>query len=343
AADEAQRVDPASPVAQELVVAVHAELGKLAELEQAHALRARQRGQALALLDQGEAALAAGDLDGARRAFEQALAFDGGSERAQDGLVHVVQRAEARDREREEQARRARLRELREQAAEALEEARARFARGELPGEVRDRYLATMEHLRQGLFLVPGDPDATAELRRTAREFSVVLVDQGNPELAGFILRIGGVESGDAGRAELPRDPHVAVVEADRVNVRQAFGGVVNFLPTRAFDRLRAYVRSQGDRYRFIVDVRSEVVTRGVHPQVFATGLRVRMEDRQAGTVSAPVDIPFQGGPYLRPVVVSPQGPRLVRPFDEAQGLDAARYVKQVEAAVQNLLQRARR
>jgi hypothetical protein len=67
------------------------------------------------------------------------------------------------------------------------------------------------------------------------------------------------------------------------------------------------------------------------------------MEDRVAGTVSAPVDVPFQGGPFLRPVVVSPQGPRLIRPFDEAQGLDAARYVRQVENVVQGMLQRAKR
>jgi hypothetical protein len=118
----------------------------------------------------------------------------------------------------------------------------------------------------------------------------------------------------------------------------------VNFLPTHAFDRLREHVRSQTDRFRFAIEVRSDVVTRGVHPQVFVTGLRVRMEDRVSGTVSPPVEVPFEGGPFLRQVNVSPQGGRLVRPFDDAQGLDAERYVRQVTALVQGLLrERGRR
>src|SRR5690606_7217933 len=143
------------------------------------------------LLEVAAAALAADDLDAARRAYEQALAFDGADQRAQDGLVDVHERAEARAQEAALSERRARLGELRARAAEDLAEARARFARGELPGDVRDRYLSAMGALRQGLFLLPGDVEAQEELQRVAREFSVVLVDQGNPELAGFILRVG--------------------------------------------------------------------------------------------------------------------------------------------------------
>jgi hypothetical protein len=175
-----------------------------------------------------------------------------------------------------------------------------------------------------------------------------VLIDQGEPELALFIIRIGGADPDDRTPVELPRDPHLAVVEADRINIRRAFGGgSVHFLPSSVFDKLRNYVkaaqanRPDPARFQFVVEVRASAEVQNGTTRVVVSGLRVQMFDTRAGTRSKAEDVRFDGGPFLRPVVVNQQGVRLVRPWSEAQQLDSARYVKQVEGIVQRLLQGA--
>src|SRR5690606_31184068 len=130
-----------------------------------------------------------------------------------------------------------------------------------------------------------------------------------------------------------------AVIEASRVNVQRAYGGVVRFQPTKAFDVLRQWIkRLPQHRYQVLIEVRSQVVTRGAHPQVTAEGLWVRIVDLRTKTQRPPIQINFVGGPYQRRVSVDSQGRRLIGPFDMSIGLDARPYVAQVERAVHDIL-----
>ncbi len=398
----AQRLDRERRDALDALSRVHQELGKLQELEQAALLAAKARMQAQALTAEGAALLEEDELHDARRAFEQALAFDGTSPEARDGLLaverrlaeerqrkeqeerqHNVQRllraatdalkqgdleqarvryiqalafdgsnADARDglvqvyklserkaRREEERKRERTVQALMVKAQDALELGRQQFQAEELPTTVRESYFSAMEALQQVKFVDPGHASATKLLQRAAGEFSLILLEQGYPELSQFILRIGGVD--DAGRtaAELPRDPHLAVIEASRVNVQRAYGGVVRFQPTKAFDVLREWIkRLPQHRYQVLIEVRSQVVNRGAHPEVTAEGLWVRIVDLRTKTQRPPIQINFVGGPYQRRVSVDSQGRRLVGPFDMSIGLDAKTYVRQVEQAVYAVL-----
>ena len=225
-------------------------------------------------------------------------------------------------------------------AKSQLEDGRTLFRQGANPGAIRERYLLCMETLKSALVLESSYPPAATLLQRVAREFSLILVEQGYPELAGFMRRIGGVDPHDDFRRSLPRDPHLVLLEADVVVIRRAFGGVVRFQSTTAFDTLRRWIESQKVRWRFRIEVRSHVVP-GLHPQVYATGLRVRLEDPAAGTRTAWTDVAFKDR-YLRPVVVDSQGRRLVRSFDRAHRFDGATVIKKVEGIVQSMVQRAK-
>ncbi|MCO5166464.1 MAG: protein kinase [Planctomycetes bacterium] len=331
-----------SPDAQPLLLRVEEGLVAERTREVQAELERREAEQAARLVERAAEALARGRLEEARTAFIQALGFDGKSEAARKGLLEADRALHARaEAARAEEARRERVRRVRrsqEQARAALARARELDRAGASEREVREQYLAALDAHNEALFLLPDDPGARQEKVAVARELAQRLFEDGHQELAQFVLRLAGAEAEAAGAGLDPlRDPDLVVIEADRVRIAHAFDGPVRFLPSRAFDRVREYVRSFRGRYRVVVQVRSEA-TRGNPPRVHATGLWLRVEDRQNNTVHPTIKLEFEGGPYVRPVTVDPSG-RTVTPFERTLSLDTERYVREVEAALRRLLE----
>ena len=298
-------------------------------------LKERDRREAARLVEQGDRARAAGQLERAATSYAQALAFDGRSQAAQKGLLEANEALRGR-----EQASRAK------EAAALLQRARTRTAearglfRQDPDGvRVREAYLAALEDLQRAVLLAPELEAAQQERSKLASEAALVLREQGAYELADFLRRFGGALPEEEARTELPRDPHLIVSEADQVSIRRAFGGPVRFEATREFERVREWLQKKGDRYRAVILVKSEA-TAGFPPQVLVRALWVRLEDRRAHTVSAPVKIELSGGPYRRLVSVDAHG-RIVSSFGRATHLDAERWVREVEETVQRLVAEA--
>jgi serine/threonine protein kinase len=410
--EKAQSLDPTSREAVEALFEVASELGQLAEIEREAAVREESRGQCKRYVLEASKALDADKLQEARRSFEQALAFDGSSESARDGLVEAQRRLDERQRrlknadeaqrlEREQAELKAKVRSLLERAsralkagkiadartayiqalafdgrnreaqkgvvevyrreeaakrraerrrdlerlegalregARALELGRRAFRQSKDPAEVRERYFAALEAVRKGLVLSPTHRPARQLLHRISAELSLILIEQGYPELADFVRRIGGVPKQTV--AELPTDPYLVVIEASVVNLRATFNGApVSFVPTKVFDPLRKQVQAEtGERVRVRIEVRSRVQKKGLNTEVFIVGLYVSLEDRIKKTRKKVGELPFKGGPYRRIVQSDSRGRRIVRPFDQSRGLDPRPYVKQIEGMVSKAL-----
>ena len=94
-----------------------------------------------------------------------------------------------------------------------------------------------------------------------------------------------------------PSDPHLVVEEAERTSIRRAFGGVVRFEPTRAFDSLRAWVRKESPGSRIRIQVKSAIQP-GFPPKVLAKGLWIRLEDRERNVQE--LEAKVLGWPHLQ-------------------------------------------
>ena len=299
------------------------------------ALQAESRAAAERLVREGDQHRAAGQLEKARTAYAQALAFDGASRAAQKGLVDTDR--ELRARERTSRTREAE--QLIRRAREKLEEGRRGFRADPDGLKVRDAYLFALDDLHRALLLDPESEAAKAERAKVASELVLVLREQGANELADFLRRFGGFIPETRVDVSLPRDPHLAVIEVDAVSIRRAFGSSVRFEPTRELDRLRERVQKRGDRWKVEVQVKSEA-TPTIPPQVLAKGLWIRLEDRQARTVTPWVKLEFQGGPYTRPISIDAHG-RVVASFGRSRNLDAERWVREAEETVERLIAEA--
>ena len=403
----AQQLDGASREAVQALLDVASELGQLAEAEREAAVQARNRAECARLVEQGSAALEQKELEEARRAFEQALGFDGSSRPARDGLLEVERRiarrrrleeesAERERRAKEDRERQAKVRsylaearqaleagkleaaqvgyikalafdganreaqqglvevyrreegrkqreELRErrgrldaflrEGSQALEQGRRALRGGRDPSDVRERYFAALESVRKGLLIDPSHRPARQLLYKIAAELSVILIDQGYPELSTFVRQIGGVPQ-DL-EVELPRDPVLEVVEASAVNLRSAFNAAIVFQPTRVFLPLRQKLtKLSGERFRARIEVRSQVAKKGLNTEVYIEALWVFLEDNVKKTKKLLGKIPFEGGPYRRIVQLDSSRRRIVRPFDQARQFDAKPYVARVEGLV---------
>jgi len=409
--ERAQRLAPDDRRAVEGLVAVAEELGQLTESEQAEALRARDREAWATKVEEGRMALLEGELEIARRAFVQALAFDGRSPEAREGLLSVERqlaqvrreaerKAEAARRAEDARALEARVRKLLGSARGALEAGRLEDARvafiqalafdgsntearegllalyrreqeaarredkrerreqiqgylkqaiggrdagreayrgGEEPEAIREHYFAGLEAVRRCLLIDPEHRAALTIRGEVSGELGSILVEQGLPELAGFVRRLGGLKADD--RTSPPVDPHLAVVEASAVNLRQAFGSAVLFQPTRVFRGLREEVKRQGgDRYRVRLEIRSRIDNSSRTPIVYLEGIWILLEDQARKTRQRLGPVRFEGGPYVRIVQVDSRGRRVVRPFDQSRGFDARPALRKVEALVLDAL-----
>jgi serine/threonine protein kinase len=333
--EEAQRMVPA--VSQEDLSRVLQELGKLQELEQSRAVALAQTQRAKGLVAEGQSKLQAHELEDARRSFELALGLDGSNVAAREGLV-LVERALREQEELRAQAKRVeQATELREEAQRARELGKARYGQGELPDKVQEAYTSAIEALRRSALLKPDDPLTKEVLKEVSREYAVILIDQGQLQLARFVRRIGGLPERDPNPPPLPRDPHLGVIEVVGASASAAYGSPVVFQPTRSFDALRAFVASQTSSLRFEIRVLGSVKREGIHPKVYCRGVEVRMFDRRKNTVSPPKRILFDRA-YLRPAAVDPQGRRVFRPFTQAQLLNPKPYLARIRGLIQQMV-----
>ncbi|MGE4142982.1 MAG: protein kinase [Planctomycetota bacterium] len=358
AAQRALRLDPAHAAARKLLGDALAGLATLAGEERRQALAKERRARAQALLGQAEQARQAGDLDLASSRFLASLELEpspaareglGAVERARAERARAAEQAEA---ERLAEAGRARLRERASAATTAGRaarvEAQQRFAAGELPERVRERYWEALERLRLAEDLSREDAAGARALREelqgAAREFAAVLIEQGHPELARFIRRVGGLSPDDDREVELPRDRYCGLVETAAVEARRAFGTVVVFEPGTGLDLIRGWLHQElGERRRIYVEVSvlSDIDKSGPHPVLLLTGLAVRLHDKDRGTVSPPRRLDLER-PCLRPAKVDGLGRRRIPPFERSQGLPADDLLPRLVKLIQELVREAR-
>jgi serine/threonine protein kinase len=285
-------------------------------------------------------------LERGRVVLERAQEVDPNSSEALDALIALHEELGklkelrlARDRRAED---RRLAQELVTQAQRERAEGRRAFIAREEPEVVREPYFAALQDLQRALLLVREDPTATEELRSLAAELAAVLVDQGQPELSRFVLRLGGMNPNERVQAKAPRDRHLAVVESSGPSIRQVLGGRhVRFKRTTAFEPIRQWIASLGDRFLVEVELRSQAEREGTLPVVSLVEVWVRLEDRGLGTISPPTKLVLEGGPYRRRLAVDSQDRRIVGGLSETQDLDLPALVEQVRAAAKKLIREA--
>ena len=201
-----------------------------------------------------------------------------------------------------------------------------------------DAYFQALHHYSRADAYDPRLPTAGAETERTVQELGAILRDDGQVAFANALYRFYGLDPKRAPAQRPPSDPHLVVEEAERTSIRRAFGGVVRFEPTRAFDSLRAWIRKEAPGSRIRIQVKSAIQP-GFPPKVLAKGLWIRVEDRERKTISAPRRLEFEGGPYFRIVRVDSRG-RVVLPFDRASTFEAGPYVEEAREIAKDLLRK---
>ena len=214
-------------------------------------------------------------------------------------------------------------------------EAQAAYRTGRDPVAVRQLYFKAIEELRGSLRHVPDFKDALHEQQGLSREFAAVLVDLGYPELAEFVLLIGGTKKLETGQQALPRDPILHVVEADKVTARHRFGGRVFFRPTQAFATLRAELARRAPNLSCTLRIRTEIAGDG--GRILRLGIKaieVQVGDRVAGTVRPMVVVPCEGEGSVRPVSLDTRGFRVVAPLEQTRNFDLKRLLAAVRKAV---------
>jgi serine/threonine protein kinase len=308
--------------------------------ERQQARRWRDEAKARALIEEAREAYGAGDLSRAKAAFLQALAFQGGNEVAQEGLM-VVDRALQKQRSATERGKRRRSADnLRSRGRALMSKGRTASGRGPAgDARARESYFGALVAYDKALAFVPGDRSLREEKLRAVREVATHLRSRGQNEFADFLLRYGG--GGDQDEA-IPAQPDelVELREADHSALRAAFGGPVRFQSSAPFPRLRTYLEEREGRFRVLLQVRSRA-SGDKPPKVLATGLWVRVEDTATRTVFPLEKLTFSGGPYPRRVMVSPSG-RVIGPFDQAHSLDVRRLEERVLAIVRRRVDAAR-
>jgi serine/threonine protein kinase len=215
-------------------------------------------------------------------------------------------------------------------------EAQAAYRSGADPVAVRKLYFKAIDELRGSLRQVPDFKDALHEQQGLSREFAAVLVDLGYPELAEFVLLIGGADNKlDTAQQALPRDPVLHVVEADKVTARHRFGGRVFFRPTQAFAALRAELARRAPNLGCTLRIRTEIAGDG--GRILRLGIKaveVQVGDRVAGTVRPLVVVPCEDEASVRPVSLDTRGFRVVAPLEQTRDFNLKRLVAAVRQAV---------
>jgi serine/threonine protein kinase len=305
--------------------------------------KAKNADEAKKLIASGQADLLSLDHVAARADFTKALAFDGKNQDALDGLrdAEKLERDVATATERAHKQ--AEADGLIAKGNEALERGRELAKDGADPAQVRDAYFEAMELFDRASFLTPAavskkkKADAAAELGTLAR-------NQQDWGLAQFLFRIAGTsaEAATSDETQPVEQDCLVVQEADRFNVQRAFRESLSFdeKATKEFLRdVRALFEPRKDRFRLLVDVRSNAVP-GPNPVVYLLAVQLRLQDLKQNTTSAPEEIKFEGSGYQRIVVAAPEG-RMVPSIDKALANDAPQVLQRIKDRARAMLEKA--
>ncbi len=219
-------------------------------------------------------------------------------------------------------------------AEAALREARAAFVAGEPASTVRAAYFAALEHVATAAELAPSHGGAGEALEEVGAELATVLIHSGQAALAAALRHALALPDGPVA---LPRDQHLEVVEVDRVTAARALGGELELSPSRALAALRQRIRAEAPSRRLRVEVRTDVARTDAGARLLLRALVLRAEDRTAGTIGPPRELPVDP-PRERRVQLEPDGRRRVAPWEESVNLDAAALEARVVAAARELL-----
>ncbi len=296
--------------------------------------QAEQRSATLA--NQAEQYASRGAFAPAFQTFLDALAANPKSQEARDGLARLrALEAKTSSEGSAPDTRKQFQREL-SKANEALIHGRGLYKKGEEPDQIYAAYLFALKALDRASFYDPQSAAVQRERIKVAQELAAILRDHGQTEFAAVILSANGISPETATPAQVPVDAYLVLEEAERVNIRRAFGGSVRFEPTDpAFVKLRTWIKSQGERYRIVIQVKSKI-KKGFPPAILATGLWMRLEDKISKTKSASKRITFAGGPHKRLVRVTARG-RIVLPFTRINVL-RKRYVPEAATMAREML-----
>ena len=309
--------------------------------ELASAAQRARASEAQALRAQARSYLDAEDYAAAEARYTDALALEPAHPEARSGLRAALLGGASRGPAPSAAADEGAAARRRRASLEAAERHAARGRRlyaseGDYEGAI-DAYFQSLHHYGRADALDPQMPSAGEATQRLLGEFVAILRREGEASFAALLLRFYGLEPARVPLLEPPLDEHLVVEEADALQIRRTYGGAVRFVPERRFAPLRAWLKEQGDRYRIQIQVLTRIGPEQP-PQLYARGLSLRLEDREARTLSAPLKFEFEGGPYQRIVRVDARG-RQVLPWDRSHPLDAEAYADQLIRAAKELVQ----
>ncbi|MBL4848022.1 MAG: hypothetical protein JKY65_21105, partial [Planctomycetes bacterium] len=301
--------------------------------EAANAVLAARKERAKTLRNEGRAFLRRGKRDRAKARFLDALALNPQDSEARQGLISSLGEAPRAVGGTEDANARRRGASL-EAGQRHAERARELYVAERDYEQAIDAYFQSLHHYGRADALDPAMPTAGKGTRDLLIEFCSILRKEGEASFAALLLRFYGLNPSQDLRLEPPEDDYLVVEESSGLQIRRAFGGPVRFLPSHRFDALRTWVKKRGKRFQVQIHVKTKIGTERP-PRLYAESITIRVEDRQAKTLSAPVKAAFVGGPYQRVVRVDSRG-RVVLAWDQSQRLSPAPYAQKLILAAKN-------
>jgi tRNA A-37 threonylcarbamoyl transferase component Bud32 len=274
------------------------------------------------------------------RAEESRLAVEEKRKAEEEKRKHQNERRQELERKRAQKIRSVKEVDLARTRLKAGKEA---YLRGDSTLAVLDLHLEGLEAADRAIFLDTSNKDAKRVKQQIGQQLAAILRQEGHSKFESeFVLRFSG-SNPDENHATIPRDPNLEIREGDAVRIRQVLG-TTRFKRTRAFDKLRRFVKKTFPSLRVIIVVRSNPVPGHPTPEIHFTGLWVQVEDKTARTVRPPhkISVPKR---FIRPMSSDKLG-RIIGSFDEARDqsrIDAQALVKEVELVAHRLLREATR
>lgn len=304
--------------------------------EAARSVLAARKKRAEALVAEGRVLMREGRRDRARARFLDALALNPQESEAREGLKTTLVTAKGTAATVNDDANRRRRAASLEAAQRHASRARDLYlAQRNYEGAI-DAYFQSLHHYGRADALDPSMPAAGEETQALLLEFSSILRQEGESSFAALLLRFYGLDAAKTPHKDPPRDAFLLVQEADALQIRRTFGGPVRFLPGKRFDALRDWIKAKGKRFQVRILIKTRIGAERP-PSLYATALWVRVEDREQKTLTAPIKVEFEDGPFQRIVRVDARG-RVVLPWDRSQGLKAAPLAQRVILAAKGAI-----
>ncbi|MBI3724455.1 hypothetical protein HY251_10955, partial [bacterium] len=357
--DDAQRAfvqalgfDGQSRTAQEGLGEAERLMGLAKARADAKAQLERDRAESVRLAEKGRTAIDARHTEEAKAAFLQALGFDGHNQAAIDGLAEATRLEQTMQKQKELADRFNEGKKGLEEARRALKKCRDFARQGVERKKVQTAYFEALQAFDRALLVAPEGSAESVELRSeksgAARELARMATEDQNFGLAEYLLLIAGAPSAHEDPADsTPTDPLLLVREAHAVLIQRAFREPIEFEPSESWFKAPRddLLLPLGQRFRLIVEICSKIED-GSPPRVYASGLKVSVEDKEKNITTAPEMLDFDGGPFPRVVVAQTSG-RVMQPFWKAQGLKAdardSEVAKRFSKVVKDHLDRLRK